>query len=156
MGRYMVVSGFIIGQLDFNKKIGDNVKRQRLFRVVCFVMVVGVSGVSSAASILLLNGVEATGTSSAVYLENSNPITVDLYWTNSGGTVTALTIDAEGSSDNSHYHQLASHTLDAAELTANKAAFHIVDKLFDYIRLNITTITETGTTSVFARVTYSK
>lgn len=130
---------------------------QRLFSVMCFVIVVGFfSGVASAASILLLNGVEATGTSTAVYMEKSNPITVDLYFTNTGGTVTALVIDTEGSSDNSHYHQLASHTLDAAELTANKAAFHIVDKLFDYIRLNITTITETGTTSVFARVTYSK
>lgn len=156
MGRYMVVSGFIIGQLDFNKKIGDNVKRQRLFRVVCFVMVVGVSGVSSAASILLLNGVEATGTSSAVYLENSNPITVDLYWTNSDGAVTALTIDVEGSSDNSHYHQLASHALNANEITAKAAAFHVTDKLFDYVRFNITTLTETGTTSVYARLTYQK
>lgn len=129
---------------------------KKLLSVLFIVISIGISNTVFATSILLFNGVEATGTSSAVYIEKSNPVTIDLYFTNTGGTVTALVIDAEGSSDNSHYHQLASHTLDAAELTANKAAFHIVDKLFDYIRLNITTITETGTTSVFARVTYSK
>lgn len=129
---------------------------KKLLSVLFIVISIGISNTVFATSILLFNGVETAGTSSAVYIEKSNPVTIDLYFTNTGGTVTALVIDAEGSSDNSHYHQLASHTLDAAELTANKAAFHIVDKLFDYIRLNITTITETGTTSVFARVTYSK
>lgn len=128
---------------------------RRLFSVMCFVVAVGVSGVSSAASILLFNGVEATGTSSAVYI-CKNPLTVDLYYTNSGGSVTALTLDVEGSSDNSNYHQLVTYTLNASELTNKKAAFHIVDKLFDYIRFNMTTLTETGTTSVYARLTYQK
>lgn len=131
------------------------IHKKKMFGVVCFVLVMGFIKCSLASSILLLNGVEATGTSSAVYLAKT-PITVDLYWTNTGGSVTALTLDVEGSSDNSNYHQLVTYTLNASELTNKKAAFHIVDKLFDYIRLNITTITETGTTSVFARVTYSK
>lgn len=128
---------------------------KKLLSVLFVVMSTGISNPAFATSILLLNGVEATGTSSAVYLAKT-PITVDLYWTNTGGSVTALTLDVEGSSDNSNYHQLVTYTLNASELTNKKAAFHIVDKLFDYIRFNMTTLTETGTTSVYARLTYQK
>lgn len=128
---------------------------KKLLSVLFIVISIGISNTAFATSILLLNGVEATGTSSAVYLAKT-PITVDLYWTNTGGSVTALTLDVEGSSDNSNYHQLVTYTLNASELTNKKAAFHIVDKLFDYIRFNMTTLTETGTTSVYARLTYQK
>lgn len=128
---------------------------KKLLSVLFVVMSTGISNPAFATSILLFNGVEATGTSSAVYI-CKNPLTVDLYYTNSGGSVTALTLDVEGSSDNSNYHQLVTYTLNASELTNKKAAFHIVDKLFDYIRFNMTTLTETGTTSVYARLTYQK
>lgn len=100
-----------------------------------------------SSRIILLDGVEATGASTAV---KSGVAThsVQVNYTNSGGSVTALVVDLEGSVDNVTFSQLASHTFSAGELTAETAIFHVVNKLAPYVRANITTLTETGTTAV--------
>jgi len=99
----------------------------------------------------MLNGVEATGASASVKTSKVKDHTIAAWFTNSGGGVTALTVDLEGSLDNTNWFQLDTHVFSAGELTAQKAMFHIVNKPVNYVRLNITTLTETGTTAVFAQ-----
>ena len=100
-----------------------------------------------AVNYTLLSGVEAAGAGQAYETRNAE-FTVEVTFANSGGSVTALVVDLEGSIDGVVFYQLASHTLSAGELSANKAMFHVVNKRVRYVRGNITTLTETGTTSV--------
>lgn len=63
-------------------------------------------------------------------------------------SLTALTIALEGFVEGSTYAALATHVFDASEVTALGAVFHVTDKLANNIRANITTLTESGTTTV--------
>ena len=99
----------------------------------------------------LLNGVEATGAGLAVKSHGSKH-TVSAWFTNTGGSATVVVVDLEGSIDNSHWHTLYSYTFTAAELTAKQAMFCVVNKPVEYVRANVTTLTETGTTLVYAEV----
>ena len=96
----------------------------------------------------LLDGVEATGASNSIKTRDVEKHTVQCFFTNSGGGVTALVVDLEGSIDNNKFYTLASHTFSSAELTAKQAMFHVVNKSIEWVRVNITTLTETGTTAV--------
>jgi hypothetical protein len=60
-----------------------------------------------------------------------------------GGTVvaTAVTVDLEGSLDNTSWFQLARHAFSAAEISAEGAMFHVVDKPAKYVRANLITLT---------------
>ena len=60
-----------------------------------------------------------------------------------GGTVvaTAVTVDLEGSLDGTFWQALASHALDAGEITAEGAIFHVVNAPIKYVRANLTTLT---------------
>jgi len=60
-----------------------------------------------------------------------------------GGTVvaTAVTVALEGSLDGTTYAALASHALVAAEISAEAAIFHVIDKPVRYVRANLTTLT---------------
>lgn len=60
-----------------------------------------------------------------------------------GGTLvaTAVTIDLEGSIDDTSWFTLANHAFTAAEITATSAMFHVVDKPVKYVRANLQTLT---------------
>jgi len=90
-------------------------------------------------AVKLLNAATATGpsTSWAVRMKPRNH-TVQFTIT---GAPTAVTVDLEGSLDDSTWISLASHVMSAAELTATQAMFHVVDKPVRYIRTNLTTLT---------------
>ena len=96
----------------------------------------------------LLDGVEATGAGSSILISGIEKHTVQVEFTNSGGGVTALIVDLEGSLDDVNFYQLASYTFTSGDLTALGAMFHVINKPVEYIRANITTLTETGTTAV--------
>ena len=103
----------------------------------------------------LLNGVEATGAGGAVKVSGSKH-TVSTWFTNSGGGVTVLVVGLEGSVDNSKWYTLYSYTFDAADLVAKQAAFCVVNKPVEFVRVNLTTLTETGTTAVYSEVLTEK
>jgi hypothetical protein len=71
-----------------------------------------------------------------------------------GGTVvaTAVTVDLEGSLDDTTWFQLARHAFSAAEITAESAMFHVVDKPVRYVRANL--IALTGGTAPTVTVLY--
>jgi len=90
-------------------------------------------------AVKLLDAATATGASPtwAVRMKPRNH-TVQFTIT---GAPTAVTVDLEGSLDDSTWVSLASHVMSAAELTATKGMFHIFDKTVRYVRTNLTTLT---------------
>lgn len=89
----------------------------------------------------LLNAAAATGASSAQkvgQIPSAHTVQATM-----GGTVvaTAVTLDLEGSLDNTTWFTLASHPFSAAEIVAEGAMFHVIDKPARYVRLNLTTLT---------------
>ena len=98
---------------------------------------------------ILLDGVTVTGNGSSVFVNGIAKHSVHVHFTNSGGSVTALTVDLEGSHDDAYYFQLETYAFDATDLTNEQTMFHVVNKAVNYVRANITTITETGTTAVY-------
>lgn len=89
----------------------------------------------------LLDAATATGagnTQQVRSIPDKHTVTVAM-----GGTVvaTAVTVALEGSLDDSTYFELASHALSAAEITAEAAMFHIVDKPVRFVKANLTTLT---------------
>jgi len=111
---------------------------------------------------ILLNGVQATGAGSAFDVPlpfHSAPggvpnivpsqHNVQVTFTNSGGSVTALTVALEGSIDTTKFVSLVSHAFTAGELTAKTALFTVSAVGVQQVRANITTLTETGTTAVY-------
>lgn len=57
-----------------------------------------------------------------------------------GGTVvaTAVTVVLEGSLDNENWFALGTHAFSSAEISAEKAMFHVVDKTAMFVRANLT------------------
>ena len=92
-------------------------------------------------AVQLLNAATATG-ASASWAVRRVPRNHTVQAT-MGGTVvaTAVTLDLEGSLDNSSWFQLANHVFTAAEITAEAAMFHAANKPTRYVRLNLTTLT---------------
>jgi len=100
----------------------------------------------------LLNAATATGAGSSqkvsqIPSEHSVQATM-------GGTVvaTAVTVDLEGSLDDSNWFQLAQHAFSAGDITAEGALFHVQDKPVRYVRANL--ITLTGGTAPTVTVKY--
>jgi len=60
------------------------------------------------------------------------------------GTLTAVTVDIEGSIDGETYFQIGQHVLTAGQLTAKKAMFHIAGKPVKSWLANITTLNGTN------------
>ena len=89
-------------------------------------------------AIKLLNGATATGasTSHPVRMKPRNH-TIQVTIT---GAPTAVTVDLEGSLDDTTFVSLADYVLTAADLTATAAMFHVVDKPVRYIRANVTNL----------------
>lgn len=91
----------------------------------------------------VVNAAATGGVKKIFELEHSTSLhTVQTVFT---GSITALTIDLEGSLDGTTFFQLAQDAFSEAEITAKAAMFHVVDKLVEYIRINISTLTGTGT-----------
>ena len=92
-------------------------------------------------AVLLLNAATATGAGS-VFTVRTRPGKHTIQCAMGGDVVaTAVTVDLEGSLDNSTWFSLASHAFTAAEITATSAMFHVVNKAVRYVRLNLTTLT---------------
>ena len=98
----------------------------------------------------LLSAATATGAGSSTALGDFSPSGTTLgilsnftvQATMGGGVVaTAVTVALEGSIDNSNWFSLASHAFTAAEITAEAAMFHVVNKAVPFIRGNLTTLT---------------
>ncbi len=107
----------------------------------------------------ILNGVEATGPGPTIK-SGAATHSVMVWFTNSGGSVTALLFKLQGrirgadapdawvdlkATDNN-----TEHTFAPGELTAKAAIRIFQDQPVDDVRVNITTLTETGTTKVYA------
>ena len=89
----------------------------------------------------LLDAVTATGAGGSVRMnQKPHAHTIQAMM---GGTVvaTAVTIDVEGSLDDSTWFQLVQHAFSAGEITAEGAMFHLADMPIKYIRSNLTTLT---------------
>jgi len=98
----------------------------------------------------LIDGVVVTGASNSIRATNAVNHAVQVGFSNAGGSATAITVDLEGSLDGVTFFQLATHDFTGGELTAKAAMFHVVDKLIAYARLNVTTLTDTGVTTINA------
>lgn len=98
----------------------------------------------------LIDAQSTTGAGNAVSLGSfaTGDHTMEMYFTVTGGSVTALTVALEGSLDGVNFYTLGSHSFNAGELTARRAITFITGKLVDYVRANITTLTNTGTAYV--------
>lgn len=90
-------------------------------------------------AVKLLNAATATG-ASTTHVVRMKPRNHTVQFTITGAP-TAVTMDLEGSLDDTTWISLASHIMTAAELTATAAMFHVVDKPVRYVRLNLTTLT---------------
>jgi hypothetical protein len=100
----------------------------------------------------ILDAATSTGAGSAYLLHRiSDNFTAQVIVT-TDGTLTAITVDIETSLDGTNWAAVATHVFSAAEITAKHAIFHVVDKPVQYVRANITTLTESGTTTVDAYI----
>jgi hypothetical protein len=89
----------------------------------------------------ILDGVTAPGAGNSIKVRGFSFHTLQTTFT---GTVTALTVDLEGSLDGTSWFQLGEKIFSAGELTAKAALLHVTDKLVNHVRANITTYTGTG------------
>lgn len=95
----------------------------------------------------LLDSVTGDGVSSPLFL--ASPIdthTVQVSWTGAG-SISAMTIDLEGSlnnrgADTIQWLTLGSYALTATDLTNKNAMFHVDGKLVNSVRANIASITK--------------
>ena len=100
-----------------------------------------------------LSAVEATGAGTAIDLnEMMDVVTMSISYTNTGGSLTALVVDLEGSNDGTNFEVLTTKTFSSAEITALHGAVTVTGKKVRMVRGNITTLTETGTTAVTVKV----
>jgi len=89
----------------------------------------------------------ATGTGAGKLFQVSTSIhTIQVVFT---GTISALSVAIEGSIDGANIFALETHELSSEELAAKKVMFHIVNKLVEYVRVNITVLTGAGAVTVY-------
>ena len=87
---------------------------------------------------VVLDAVPSTGVGPSVNVSNHVPSNHALQ-VSMGGTViaTGVVVDLEGSLDDVTFFQLARFTLDAGEIAAGGALFHVADKPVCFIRANL-------------------
>lgn len=66
------------------------------------------------------------------------------------GAPTAVTVDLEGSLNDTEWFVLGTHPFTAGELTDTQAMFHVVDKSVRYVRLNLAVLTGGSSPTVTA------
>ena len=100
----------------------------------------------------LLSGVEATGAGTATVLHQAlRNHSLHATFTNSGGSVTALTVTLEGSLLGNNWITLGTIEFAAADLSNEGAMVAVANVPVKHVRANVTTLTETGTTAVSAQ-----
>jgi len=102
----------------------------------------------------ILNGVEATGAGPA-HRSGAAQHAIMVWFSNSGGSVTALTFTLQGRIKGEGIPDVwvdlhTAHVFSGGELTAKAAYEFVANKPVDDVRVNISTLTETGTTAVYA------
>lgn len=102
----------------------------------------------------ILNGVEATGPGPAMRCGAAQH-SVFVWFSNSGGSVTALVVTLEGRIRGADgppdvWALLGTLTFAGGDLTAKCKYAFVANTPVDDVRANITTLTETGTTKVYA------
>lgn len=107
-------------------------------------------------TVTLLNGATASGvgTGSRLAYPSTSFTLQTTYTEGGGGSISALTIDLEGSLDGTTYFQLAQQAFSAAEITAKAQMFHVVDKPVLFLRGNVSTLTKTGTCAITTKCLY--
>jgi hypothetical protein len=95
----------------------------------------------------IVSGVTSSGIKKIFQLEHGSDIhAVQSVFT---GALTALLLDLEGSLDDTSFFSLGTKTFSEAELSAKAALLHVTGKLVEYIRINITTYTGTGSVTCY-------
>lgn len=100
----------------------------------------------------LLDAVTATGAGSSIFLaEPKSKHKVDISFVDADTSITVLVVELQSSSDgravadaDAVWTTEVTMTFSAAQLTAKKGVFNIVDKLMKRIRLNVKTATGIG------------
>lgn len=93
----------------------------------------------------ILSGATGTG-AGKLFQVNTSIHTVQVVFT---GTISALSIAIEGSIDGTNIVALETHALTGDEISAKKSMFHIVNRLVEYVRANITVLTGAGAVTVY-------
>ena len=90
----------------------------------------------------LLKDATATGVGGALFVNGAKDHSVVAVLTD----VDTMVIALEGSDDNITWLPLGTYVIDADDITAGATRFHITNRLTDYVRPNITTLTGVGAT----------
>ena len=110
-------------------------------KTLFILMIAGILATSTAfGATRLLYNATATGAGGDLYVDRSSSHSVVATFTNASTTV----IHLEGSHDKITWLSLGSYTIDSDDITAGAAIFNVNDRLTDYVRLNITTLTGGG------------
>lgn len=88
--------------------------------------------------------IQTSGISPEWKVTNAKSHTVQAVFVENNGSITALTVDLEGSIDKVSYFTLASEVFDAGQITAKAAMFHVENKSVRWVRINVSSITDTG------------
>jgi hypothetical protein len=83
----------------------------------------------------------ATGTGASASLALRKIVEGHTVQINITGSPTAVTVDIEGSLDNSNWSRVLTSAMSAAELTAGTSIAHVEDKPVRFVRLNLITLT---------------
>ena len=94
----------------------------------------------------ILSAVTGTGAGKLFAVDGSNIHTVQVVFT---GAISSLSVAIEGSIDGTNIVALATHEFTSEEIAAKKSMFHVVNKLVEYVRANITVLTGSGAVTVY-------
>jgi hypothetical protein len=100
------------------------------------------------STITLINGATTTGAGSDFPTKtHANHASVIFFTHEGGGSCTALVVDIEGSIDGTNWCVLDTHTFSAGDLTAQCAYVFTTGKVVNFMRADITTLTNSGGTT---------
>jgi len=103
------------------------------------------------AGTVLLSGATATGAGTPMACKQCKSHTIVVTFVNTS----TLVISLDGSVDNTTWPSIGAYTIDATDISNGYAILHINDRLVDYVRPNITTLTGGGA-AVTATVSSAK
>lgn len=109
-------------------------------------------------SLKMLDAVTSTGAGTTIMSLPQIPDTVTAVvdFTDVGGSISALTVDIEGSVDGINFSSIINttggHAFTAAEITDTVATFKHVSPGVSIFRLNVTTKTDSGTGTITANM----
>ena len=91
-------------------------------------------------------GASRTATGKLFKLKSATSIhTLQVVFT---GSISALSVNFQGSIDGVNVFTLLSYSLSASEIAAKAAMIHVVNKLVEYIEVDIVTLTGTGSVTI--------